>query len=179
MPHSRTRKRASGISSWLSGMKKIVLPRRCSEALAMAVRARARGPAVTASKVSSSTPNSSAMALSQRVVPFLAEGERRLDHARAATFERGRGVAEERLEAGEDGVLAHAGRLGAAGGGQDADRADAHLRQKRNRLILDDIRQGTDKEKLARLGSGRTGTMEARQASSPLGERGLDASRNS
>jgi hypothetical protein len=118
MPHSRVRKRASGISSWLSGMKKIVLPRRCSEALAMAVRARARGAAVTASKVSSSTPNSSAMALSQSGRAFLAEGEGRLDHARAAAAERGGGVAQERLQAGEDGVLAHAGRLGARAAGR-------------------------------------------------------------
>jgi hypothetical protein len=65
-------------------------------------------------------------------------------------------MSEERLEAGEDGVRADAGRLGAAGGGQHADRADAHFRQERG-LVLDHIGQRADEQKLARLGFGQDG----------------------
>jgi hypothetical protein len=51
--------------------------------------------------------------------------------------------------------------------GQARGPGDAHLRQKFQRLILDHIGQRADEQKLARSVSGRTGTMAARQASSP------------
>ena len=75
MPHSRARKRASGISSWLSGKKKTDLPASVSEACAMAFRARARGASVAAAKLSSETPKASAMARSQAVVPSSPKGK--------------------------------------------------------------------------------------------------------
>jgi hypothetical protein len=87
--------------------------------------------------------------------------------AGAAAGQRRMGVAEEGLGQGEDGVRADAGRVVRAAGGQDADRADPEVRQKLQRLILDHIRKRADDQQLARLGFGSTGTIAARQASSP------------
>ena len=71
---------------------------------------------------------------------------------RAAAGQGGGGVAEEGLQAGEDGVGADAGDIRAARGGEDADRADAHLRQERDGLILHDVGQGANEHEFALIG---------------------------
>ncbi len=75
MPHSRARKRASGSSSWLSGKKKIRWPASLSRRWPTAVSARRRAGATAVSKRSASTPQWSAAALSQAVVPSAPSGK--------------------------------------------------------------------------------------------------------
>jgi hypothetical protein len=82
---------------------------------------------------------------------------------------RGRAGARQRRCSGRRRVAS------ALRGGQHPDRADAHLRQKRQRLVLHHVGQRADEQKLPRLGRRQPGTMAARQASSPLGEGRLDA----
>jgi hypothetical protein len=72
-------------------------------------------------------------------------------------------------------VLADARRLGAAGGGKDPDRADAHLRQERHRLILHHVGQRTDEQKLPRLGGRKDRNHGGEAGVLALGEGRLDA----
>ncbi len=65
----------SGTSSWLSGKRKSERSLSVAAWAATALRARARGAAVTASKCASATPNSAATARSQSVVPSSPKGK--------------------------------------------------------------------------------------------------------
>ena len=74
MPSSRARKRASGTSSCESGKRKTRLPASRSRAPATARCARSRPGSVTRRKRAASTPQASAAARSQSVVPSAPSG---------------------------------------------------------------------------------------------------------
>jgi hypothetical protein len=95
----------------------------------MAVRARARGAAVTSANVLSVDAEFLGDGLEPGVVPFLAKGEGRLDHGARRDGRARHAVSPRKGWAGEDGVLSPPRASSARGGGQNADRADAHLGQ--------------------------------------------------
>ena len=106
---------------------------------------------------------------------LFAEGERGLDMARAATGQGSGGIAEEGLQAGKDGIGADAGGLGGTRGGKHADGADAHLGQKADGLIFDDIRKGAHEQEFALIGGRQDRHHGGEAGIFALGERRLDA----
>ena len=136
----------------------------------MAVRARARGAAVTASKVASSTPNFVGDGLEPKCRALFAEGERRLDHPRAAPFQGGGGVRPEtaggRRKRYSAPRPAHP-RCGARGKTAGSDLCPFSTAGRRAWSSTTSGRATHKASARAPRVRGRTGTIEARQASSP------------
>ena len=170
MPHSRARNRASGISSWMSGKKKIRLPSQAVAARAIGLaRARARRRDA-ASKRARATPKAAAAAREPGGRAFRAEREGRGDAAGAARFEQPRVSPQERLGEEEARVRADGRQVVArARPGRKRDRAMPSPAKRRRELVLDHVGERADDEQRRRAVrlAGRSGTSAARQASSP------------